>query len=144
MPAAPTPDLPAVLAALDGAWTGTMRLWLEADAPPDESGSTATLIGGRLHWTWSFGGAPKAGWIDPADLTWADSFHQPEPKPLRPMPRPGALLSGDYTYPAPEGPDWGWQVVLSQRPDGALVLQMTNLCPWGESAPAVMAVWARA
>jgi hypothetical protein len=131
------------LSAVQGRWSGTMRLWLDPEAPPAEGPSTAEVEGGRLRYTWAFEGAPKEGWIEAAGLRWADTFHQPEPRAMAPMARPGALLAGEMSYPAPEGPDWGWQITLAQRPDGALVLQMTNLCPWGESAPAVMALWTR-
>ena len=46
------------------------------------------------------------------------------------------------------GPRWGWRMMLSLRPpfEGApesLVLQMTNIAPWGEEARAVRMVAAR-
>ena len=44
---------------------------------------------------------------------------------------------------AGEGPDWGWRTSVAQRPSGELVLQMTNIAPWGERARAVRMVFAR-
>ena len=50
-----------------------------------------------------------------------------------------ALFTVQGTYGAGEGPDWGWRSQLSVRPLGAgqLVLQMTNIAPWGEETRAV-------
>jgi len=39
--------------------------------------------------------------------------------------------------PAGEGPPWGWRVAVAHRPSGELVLQMTNIKPWGEDGRAV-------
>ena len=43
------------------------------------------------------------------------------------------------SYPAGEGPDWGWRLRVCLRTMGPerLVLQMTNVTPWGEEARAV-------
>lgn len=38
---------------------------------------------------------------------------------------------------------WGWQSKLSERPDGTLVLQMTNFAPWGEEGRAARMVFTR-
>ena len=47
--------------------------------------------------------------------------------------------------PAGDGPPWGWRTKLSLRAMGGegLVLQMTNIAPWGESGRAVRMVATR-
>jgi hypothetical protein len=43
-------------------------------------------------------------------------------------------IQGEYGPDA----DWGWRTALSLRtPTDELVLQMTNIAPWGEEARAV-------
>lgn len=54
-----------------------------------------------------------------------------------------ALVNVRFAYPAPEGPDWGWRIAVCERPSGELVLQMTNVTPWGEEARAVRMVFRR-
>jgi hypothetical protein len=55
------------------------------------------------------------------------------------VPGSWALVDVAGTYAA--GADrWGWRVHVSVRPTGELVLQMTNVCPWGEDGRAVRMV----
>jgi len=125
-------------------WSGGSELWL------DPAGNDAELSDARLRveseritYTWSYKRTEQTGeigWTD-AGLVWKDTWHQPENVLLRPLPRHGGLLAGAYSYPAGDGPDWHWRVNLAQRPDGTLVLQMTNIAPWGEEARAVRMVF---
>lgn len=133
-------------AALEGRYTGTNRLWLNTDAPPEESASTAELADGELTYTWSFRGKESRGVLSFGDgrAHWVDSFHQATGIELEAVPSFGALFAGAYAYPAGDGsPDWSWRIVLSRRPSGELVLQMTNLPPWGEQDRAVELVLTR-
>ena len=48
-----------------------------------------------------------------------------------------------HEYQVGDEPNWVWCSILSKRPDGALVLQMTNIAPWGEEGRAVRMVFYR-
>lgn len=78
---------------------------------------------------------------DGADCT--DSWHQPEPMRCRHV--PDAL--GLFQVQGEHGPEseWRWRTGLSVRaPTGDLVLQVTNVAPWGEEARAVRMICQRA
>ena len=133
-------------AELNGRYTGTNLLWLDADAPPDPSDATAVVADGELTYTWSFRGNEKRGVLSFGEgrAHWVDSFHQTAGTDLVAVPPFGALFAAACAYPAGDGsPDWSWRIVLSQRPTGELVLQMTNLPPWGEQDRAVELVLTR-
>jgi hypothetical protein len=51
-----------------------------------------------------------------------------------------SIVDVEGTYSAGDGTDWAWRISLSQRPGGELVLQMTNITPWGERGRAVRMV----
>ncbi len=72
-----------------------------------------------------------------AEVTFTDSWHQAKPMVCEGTAGEGALLSVRGSYPAPEGPPWGWRTIVSRRPSGELVLQMINVTPWGEEQRAV-------
>jgi hypothetical protein len=72
-----------------------------------------------------------------------DSWHQPDPMVCRPVRGARELFQVQGEY-GPES-DWGWRIGLSLRaPAGELVLQMTNVAPWGEEARAVRMTCTRA
>jgi hypothetical protein len=48
-----------------------------------------------------------------------------------------------HTYDVPSTLSWGWESKLTERPDDSLVLQMTNIAPWGEEDRAVRMLFAR-
>lgn len=130
-----------------GHYTGSNTLWLGDDAPPETSSATADVRGSELAYTWSFRGTAHRGVITLGDggLHWVDSFHQSTGVELWSVPAHGALAAGWYAYPAGDGsPDWSWRLAVCGRPDGTLVVQMTNITPWGEEAPAVRLVLSRA
>ena len=66
-----------------------------------------------------------------ADFT--DTWHQPTNMPCLRAGRGRALLEVSGTYGAGAGPDWGWTTKIALRPSGELVIQMTNITPWGET-----------
>ena len=77
---------------------------------------------------------------DGADFT--DTWHQPSVMPCSHVPGAGGIFQVRGSY----GPDaeWGWRIGLGLRaPTGELVLQMTNVAPWGEEARAVRMVCTR-
>ena len=131
------------LAELAGTrWSGAAELWL--DPLGDQavrSDCTFSVEADALRYTWSHEGTSHRGSItlrgEEADFT--DTFHQPEPMVCRRLPDASALFQVHGRY----GPssEWGWRTALSLRtPTGELVLQMTNIAPWGEEARAVRMV----
>lgn len=119
-------------------WTGTNELWLDPlgdDA--QRSDCTLSVDAGVVRYTWSHEGKLHQGSIglDADGAKFTDSWHQPEPMRCRVLAAGGLFqLQGAYGPAA----DWGWRIGLSLRaPTGELVLQMTNIAPWGEEARAV-------
>lgn len=120
-------------------WKGRGELWL--DPLGDEvvrSDCTISVSADGIRYTWSHEGKPHQGSVtlsaDGAEFT--DTFHQREPMRCVRIPDAWGLFQVVGTY----GPDsdWGWRIGLSLRePTGELVLQMTNVAPWGEEARAV-------
>jgi len=130
----------ARLAELEGTqWTGTAELWLDPlGNDVQKSDCTMTIEPREVLYTWSHEGKEHQGSValreDGADFT--DTWHQPET--MRCEPVGGAL--GIFQVQGQYGPDseWRWRIGLSLRtPTGELVLQMTNIAPWGEEARAV-------
>jgi hypothetical protein len=135
-----------VLAALAGtSWTGEHELWLDPLGNSAHGGGcTLTIEPKALRYTWEHEGKTYRGLFElEQPIRWSDTFHEPAAVACRPLPDAWGLLAVSYTYPAPPGPDWGWRIGLSRRPDDTLVLQMTNVTPWGEEGRAVRMVFAR-
>jgi hypothetical protein len=140
------PHAHKALAALDGSrWSGTGELWLD---PLGDQASTSpctfALDGPVLRYTWSHEGAAHRGSItlEEGGALFTDTFHQPDPTRGALLPRAPGIFQLRYAY----GPDadWGWRIALSLRaPTGELVLQMTNIAPWGEEVRAVRMVCQR-
>ena len=134
------------LAELEGTvWAGVAELWL--DPRGDDvvrSGSTVSVAGDGLRYTWSHEGNDCQGRIDLREdgALFTDSWHQPEVMECRNVADAWGLfqVQGEYGPQA----DWRWRIGLSFRvPTGELVLQMTNVAPWGEEARAVRMTWTR-
>ncbi len=128
-------------------WSGPAELWLDPTGYEAlNSDATLTVEGDALTYTWAYEGEEQQGELrwDEQGVSWHDSWHQGEAVELVPIPSHGSLFAGAYSYPAGTGPDWHWRIKLSQRPDDALVLQMTNVAPWGEEARAVRMVFSSA
>ena len=125
-------------------WTGQAELWLDpAGNEVDESECTLAIKSGVLAYTWTYKGETKTGSFEFHDqgATWTDSWHQPEPTHCAYLADDWGLFTVEHSYSVPSTPDWGWRSKLSQRPDGNLVLQMTNIAPWGEEGRAVRMVF---
>lgn len=121
-------------------WTGESELWIDPLGNEGlTSAATMSIEGGGVTYTWLYEGAGKQGELlwDGETLTWKDSWHQPEPVALSPALGHGSLVAAEYSYAAGSGPDWHWRIKLVERPDATVVLQMTNIAPWGEEARAV-------
>lgn len=126
-------------------WTGGSELWLDPLGDQAARSDCALEVDADvIRYRWSHEGKAHTGRIalraGGADFT--DSFHSPSPMPCAAAPAPWALLDVLGRYSA-GGEDWGWRITISQRPDGELVLQMTNVAPWGEEGRAVRMVCRR-
>ena len=131
------------LSDLDGTkWTGSCELWL--DPLGNEaicSDATLSVEGQTVHYTWSHEGKDHQGRLTLTDdgLEFTDTWHQPEVMACPRIDGARGLFQAEGTY----GPDndWGWRLgVFSRTPSGELVVQMTNITPWGEEARAVRIV----
>jgi hypothetical protein len=122
-------------------WSGNAELWLDpAGNSVCKSQCTLQTKVDTIDYTWAHEGQNQQGCfaIEESGASWVDSWHQPEKTACAHVPG-GGLFTVQHTY----GPGWGWRTTLSERPDGELVLQMTNIAPWGEEARAVRMVFTR-
>ncbi len=129
---------------LGSQWKGNAELWLDPegnDAALSECSLEVNSTG--LSYSWSYEGELKTGamMLMEEDASWVDSWHQSEQVKCHYLGGMLGLVTIEYSYPAPPGPDWGWRINLSQRPDDSLVLQMTNITPWGEEGRAVRMIF---
>ena len=128
-------------------WKGKAELWLDPNGNDVDISECILAIESRvLTYTWAYEGETKTGSFIFNDdgATWTDSWHQPEPVRCQYLCNAWGLFTVESSYSVPSGPDWGWRSKLSQRPDGSLVLQMTNIAPWGEEGRAVRMIFQRA
>ena len=139
-------------AAIAGSrWQGQAELWLDPFGNEAQVSPCAFEVAAdTVRYTWAFQGTPHQGSIvlGGEGGTFTDTFHSAAPMPCRAVPSwaPVDLVG---TYAAGDGPPWGWRIIVCLRPamDGApdaLVLQMTNVAPWGEEGRAVRMVATRA
>jgi len=123
-------------------WAGTSQLWLDPLGDSGQVGEcTMSLSAVGVEYTWAYEGVPHRGSVVLAagSAEFRDTWHQPDPMECRYLPDSRGLFCVLGSY-GPEG-DWGWRMTLSLRPhSGELVLQMTNIAPWGEEARAVRMV----
>ncbi|MBE9103159.1 DUF1579 family protein [filamentous cyanobacterium LEGE 07170] len=127
-------------------WKGKAELWLDpAGNDVDVSECTLAIKPGVVSYTWAYEGETQTGsfTFDDSGTTWTDSWHQPEPVHCASLSGAWGIFTVQHSYSTPSSPDWGWRSKLSQRPDGSLVLQMTNIAPWGEEGRAVRMVFQR-
>ena len=124
-------------------WSGESELWVDPTGNNAEiSGATLSVGDDEIVYTWTYKGVEQSGELrwNGEVLQWKDSWHQAEGVDLALVSGHGSLIAAEYSYPAGTGPDWHWRIKLAERPDGTLVLQMTNIAPWGEEARAVRTV----
>ncbi len=126
-------------------WAGHGELWLDPLGNEAATHDCTLEVGSReLVYTWFYDGQPQRGVLSFADtVRWQDTFHQANGAELTPADGPGSLFAGGYAYSVPDSPAWHWRVLLSERPTGELVLQMTNIAPWGEEGRAVRMTFSR-
>lgn len=125
-------------------WEGTCELWEDPlGNEVQTSDCTIAVNDGVVTYTWSYKGKPHEGTLK---LTadggeFSDSWHQQEPVQGTAVRGTKSLATVQYTYME----TWGWRINLCHRePTDELVVQMTNVAPWGEEARAVRMVGKRA
>ena len=121
-------------------WKGNSELWLDPEGNEASLSECSLEVNSTgITYMWSYEGEVKTGamMFMQEEASWVDSWHQSEQVKCDYVSQMSGLVTVEYSYPAPPGPDWGWRIKLSQRPDDSLVLQMTNITPWGEEGRAV-------
>lgn len=151
----------AVLTRAVGDWEGTARTWFEPGKLGDTSpvrGSVRSVLGGRfvvheyegtlcgdaLRGLAIIGHAlPEGRW----ECAWVDSFHNGT-RIMLSLGEAGAAAEPPSvlgSYPAPEGPPWGWRTELDvSGAPGRLVVRHFNITPDGDEALAVELDYRRA
>lgn len=132
-------------------WQGTAELWLDPMGNDAQTSQCSFEVDvSEVRYTWEYEGAPQNGSItlDASGGAFRDSWHNPAPMTCARVAASTALVNLLGSYAAGDGPRWGWRLILSLRPSWegapeALVLQMTNITPWGEEARAVRMVSSR-
>ncbi|MEM9807608.1 MAG: hypothetical protein AAF959_20280 [Cyanobacteria bacterium P01_D01_bin.56] len=124
-------------------WQGKAELWLNPDGnDADISDCTLRIESDVLSYTWFYEGETKMGSFTfyEGGTTWVDTWHQTTSVKCVDLADAWGLFTVHYSYGDPSGAVWGWRSKLSQRPDDSLILQMTNIAPWGEEGRAVRMV----
>jgi hypothetical protein len=148
-----------IQARFTGQWTGSNTLWLSwLPNPEHKSVGTITIEPVAqdkfllLRYTWEHDGKAQDGVIlvgnntkdALASASWVDSFHQSG----HVMQMTGTITDDGMVvlqgqYPAPPGPDWGWQITINPLATDQLRLEMYNISPKGDSELAVRAEYSR-
>ena len=144
--------IPTQLTTLSGKFQGAYQLWLSPEAPVRESESTATIspnIKGRyseIRYTWTDQGEPQEGTLIVSPHTeekavsavWLDSWHTMDGFMIfdgTVQENGGIHVQG--TYPAPPGPDWGWEIIIEPPEQDTFRIVMYNVTPDGNRMLAV-------
>lgn len=127
-------------------WSGRGELWLDPDGNNSEKYDCELNIGiDAIHYSWVYEGQRIEGSFsfNEGGAIWVDGWHQKGCVHCANESGVWGIFTVRHTYAVPGNPDWGWRSQLSQRPNGSLVLQMTNIAPWGEEGRAVRMVFTR-
>lgn len=125
-------------------WLGTGELWLDPDGNDADLCECSLAVKSEvLLYSWSYRGETKRGSFEffEGGAIWSDSWHQPESAKCLNVRNDKGLFAVEHSYSDPSEPSWNWRSQLSERPDGSLVLQMTNIAPWGEEGRAVRMIF---
>lgn len=143
---------PTILSNLPGAWSGRKFLWMSPEDPERVSACSvqvSTAVKNQalcVQYSWTFDATPHEGLLvigfsgqsNEIEAILMDSFHTGS----RFMPFKGRLQAdGAVTllgsYPAPEGPDWGWRIFVDPGSSEVFRIAMYNIPPGSEEIPAV-------
>lgn len=154
-------ELTELLTQLEGSWSGRNLLRLSWENPSDFPSDSTMVVAGAargkfltLAYTWSYQEKPQEGLLvvgyDKAEklvtAAWGDSWHQS----AKLLNCTGTLDENGVidvrgSYPAPEGPDWGWRILVKPQDAQRLQLLMYNCPPDGSPEDlAVQADYTRA
>jgi hypothetical protein len=127
--------------ALDGTrWEGTSELWEDPLGNEVQTSDCSIGIDGdTLRYSWSYEGKAHEGTLALRDsgAEFSDSWHQRKPIACERVADTWAIATVRYVYME----SWGWQIgVCHREPTDELVVQMTNIAPWGEEGRAVRMV----
>ena len=128
-------------------WAGQAELWIDPlGNHADLSDCTIEIAKDAIEYRWSYEGKPQTGRIalKPGGADFTDTWHSPTPIACVASANPWGLVDVLGRYSAGDGPEWGWRISLAQRPGAELLLQMTNIAPWGEEGRAVRMICKRA
>ena len=120
-------------------WAGRSELWLDPLGDQAAEGTcTIEVQSTGITYTWTHEGETKTGSVSMNDSggVFTDTFHSPTEMACRNLVGNRGLFLIEGTYG--DDNEWGWLIGLNYRtPSGELILQMTNIAPWGEEARAV-------
>ena len=143
------------LAPFTGSWQGHNRFRFMPTDEYQESVSAATVAVTAkdfvtIEYTWSQEGQPQNGLLllgsGPAGATavWVDSFHAaPQWLTLSGTIDDDGVVRLACTYPAPEGPDWGWQIHVEPGDGNGGRITMHNVVPGHDPYQVVEATYRR-
>jgi hypothetical protein len=151
-------SVPEILTNLVGSWAGTNRLWMMPDEPVHESDTTMKVALGErggfatLQYTWTEDSKAQLGLLaigpvldeNAVSGAWIDTFHTANSfMSLQGATGEDGNIVLKCSYPAPEGPDWGWQIRITPKPGDAFLFTMYNVSPEGEEYLAVEVTYFR-
>jgi len=126
-----------ILSDLVGSWIGTSELWVDPFGDETQTSEcTMEVTAHSVAYTWAYEGTPHQGVVSVSDSgsTFHDTWHQKEDVATETVPNAASIATMRYTY----AEEWGWVINICYRtPTDELVVQMTNIAPWGEETRAV-------
>jgi hypothetical protein len=145
------------LHALSGSWRGDSRLWLHR---PEEATYDSVMTAQiepaiqrqalLVRYAWEIEGEPQDGLLVLNQRSaivagvWFDSWHMTNSSmSLTGEAEATGSVSVTGTYPAGDGPDWGWRILLEPGKGTHLLLRMFNVTPDGDEELAVETDFAR-
>jgi hypothetical protein len=147
-----------LLTELSGKWRGRNQLWLSPEAPGQESETDVeirTIAQGQfseIRYGWAFEDQPQEGRLilgladgqESVKAVWFDTWHmRGQFMVCEGNAEEDGSVSVQGTYPAPPGPDWGWQITIQPGDGETFRLLMHNITPNGEKMLAVEAIYSR-
>ena len=151
-------NLRGALGEFAGEWSGRNQLWMEPGTPVHTCEIAACLVlvargaCAAIRYAWEEGGHPQEGLLivrnaaeaGAEDMVWVDSFHTGgQFMRFRGEADETGRIAALGSYPAPEGPDWGWRIAIGSDGPDKLHLLMYNITPDGAVYPAVEARYVR-
>lgn len=125
-------------------YLGIGELWLDPEGNvANQSDCQITIEAKEISYSWSYKNEIQNGrfTFNANGAMWVDTWHQSQAVQCSNEPEAWGLFTLFHSYEVPDNPNWAWRSKFSERPDGSLVLQMTNIAPWGEEGRAVRMVF---